>query len=140
MPDPPIISRSEIRADVNHIDLFWIVRDDGGTPIHSVTIEYKNATSQNDWTKIQISNPIYQYTIPNLSPATMYDFKVLTTNEIGDSKYSETVTIKTQNLGVSYFIQIYFIYYYYAKCHFSKLIWIWDDTQNKMLLGNRTPL
>lgn len=99
MPGRPIIEKSKIGIDVDRIKLQWRVPDDGGKPVESITIEFKNSSSLNDWTKMKIGRPIYSYTVMNLSPGLRYNFKVLATNSIGSSEYSEIVTKKTKEIG-----------------------------------------
>ena len=100
MPDAPVIDKPRITIDVDRIHLFWTIGDDGGKPVTSVTIKYKNSSSENDWTKMKMSQSLLEYTVMHLEPGIFYDFKVLASNEIGDSEYSSVVTLATQDLGI----------------------------------------
>lgn len=86
-PEPPFIL--QIGEFSHKVTLLWRLGDNGGKPITSITIKYRNSKFVEKWTKLQITKSLTEYTITNLEPGTPYDFKVLATNEIGDSKYSK---------------------------------------------------
>ena len=97
LPSPPKIIPRE-RIYTNQVNLKWELRDDGGSPIHSITVQYKSNLND-EWSTIQISKPLLQYTLINLQPNSIYDFRVLSTNSVGDSKYSEVFQVQTSGKG-----------------------------------------
>jgi len=93
VPDQPEILYA--KKSTNQMTLYWNYIHNGGRAVTMVTIEYRIYGSFS-WKKIQISELSgKKYTVTNLTPATLYEFRVLLQNRIGDSHFSATYTAET---------------------------------------------
>lgn len=111
LPTPPKFITSNQKYH-DQADLNWELSDDGGSPIHSITVQYKPQLDD-IWTTIQVSKPILQYTLTNLEPNTIYDCRVLSTNNVGDSRFSEIFQVKTNRKSKFLYLFQNFIWKYF---------------------------
>ena len=86
----------------NDITLFWKVTDDGGSPVISIKIDFKNSSTLNSWMSVEVYDDPNKktqegsYTIQNLARATVYDFRIRASNSKGKSEYSDVMRIETK--------------------------------------------
>ena len=78
------------------------MNDDGGSPVTSIKIDFKNSSILNNWRSVEVSSTNENsYKIQNLARATVYDFKIRASNSKGESQYSEIVKIETKGEELS---------------------------------------
>lgn len=98
IPDKPTIV--SVERSPNLAVVKWKFGEDGGSPLISLTLQYILESSVSTWKQVHITPPdITQYTIVDLEPNTYYKFRILATNEIGNSPPSSIYLAKTTKSG-----------------------------------------
>ena len=85
----------------NYIKIRWTPPEcDGGKPILGYLVEYRKST-ESSWKKCNKQRMnVKEFTVPGLSEATEYEFRVFAENETGISRPRRTATcIKTKTNG-----------------------------------------
>lgn len=91
-PDPPE-QLSSVRARSNNVIIQWNVPKDNGDKIQGFHVE----VGKSDFAEIVATYTTTEsrYTVPNLRPATVYDFRVAAFNSVGKSAFGNSCKIKT---------------------------------------------
>ncbi|KAM4664358.1 protein sidekick-2 [Discoglossus pictus] len=87
-PSKPVVAQEDVKA--RSVLLSWEPGSDGLSPVRYYTIQTRELPNGN-WTvhTSSISHNSTSATVPRLKPFTSYKFRVMATNDIGDSEYSE---------------------------------------------------
>ena len=87
-PDPPTISQEDVTPGDTQIQLVWVAPvNTGGIPILSYTLEWSldNLMTNILDSKLITNPPDVTYTVTGLSNGITYYFRVISTNDVGDS-------------------------------------------------------
>ena len=101
VPDPPIDLKVNI-ISTTHIDLSWFLSDESDTSIIGFKIEARTNTDPNYSVIVEnTGNDDTTYSHTNLIPDTIYTYRVLAINPVGESEPSSSITVKTSNNGIN---------------------------------------
>uniref|UniRef100_A0A8C4GZ86 Protein sidekick-1 n=1 Tax=Dicentrarchus labrax TaxID=13489 RepID=A0A8C4GZ86_DICLA len=96
-PQPPRkLSVPQDGVESRHVRLHWVTGSSGSSPLRYFTLQVKELPS-GDWSThtADISHNVTAWTVDRLKPFTSYKFRMLSTNDVGDSvlsKETEAVT------------------------------------------------
>lgn len=93
-PSLPQISRSQIQS--THITFSWTPGRDGFAPLRYYTVQ--KMENNGPWQSLpeRVEPQLTSYTVSGLKPFTLYRFRILATNDIGDSRFSpESSEVRT---------------------------------------------
>ncbi|XP_067344021.1 protein sidekick-2 isoform X2 [Channa argus] len=84
----PVVPQKEVQA--RQVSLSWEPGSDGLSPVRYYTVQLRELP-ENNWTvhSASVNHEATSYIVSRLKPFTSYQFRVKTTNDIGDSEYSE---------------------------------------------------
>lgn len=115
VPSKPRGPLEVTNVTLNSADLQWKPSEsDGGTPITSYIIEYKQA-SRSSWSKAgSVDGKTTTFTVPDLSAGTEYQFRVIAVNAEGKSEPLEAAdtTIIKKKIGNYHFSTLIFFCIY----------------------------
>lgn len=93
-PSVPQISRSQIQS--HHITFAWNPGRDGFSPLRYYTVQIRE--NEGNWVTLpeKIDPNVNTYTVNNLKPHSIYQFRIKAINDLGSSPYSrESVDVRT---------------------------------------------
>uniref|UniRef100_A0A8C4GZF6 Protein sidekick-1 n=1 Tax=Dicentrarchus labrax TaxID=13489 RepID=A0A8C4GZF6_DICLA len=101
-PQPPRkLSVPQDGVESRHVRLHWVTGSSGSSPLRYFTLQVKELPS-GDWSThtADISHNVTAWTVDRLKPFTSYKFRMLSTNDVGDSVLSkETEAVTTLQDG-----------------------------------------
>lgn len=97
-PDPPVLELMEVND--KKVSLCWVAGFDGGVPVMSYDLEYKEVNASWDSTQIfgDFSPNLTETTMIEMHPST-YNFRMFARNRVGLSEASNVLTVTVADPG-----------------------------------------
>ena len=101
IPDPPIDLNANV-ISATQIDLYWSLSDESDTSITGFKIEARTNTDSNYSVIVEnTENTDTTYSHTDLTPDTVYAYRVQAVNSVGESEPSSSTTVKTSSNSIS---------------------------------------